>query len=405
MRIFSTIKPYLKFRFFLFFFAFIAGWPCVFYLMGWLPHYTTNYVALFIVAGFYALSKRGISLPKPIRDIFTIQIFCWIFYGLCYQDTSYFTRIVLLSTTYLLLAIQMRYRDKFELQKTYCFWVTFQVVAGTIGFLLVLLGVLHPFFEFAEMDGRPGYFFGLFTTNTYLGGLIRNAGFYDEPGALAFWGMNALLMNKLFIGNKRIEQLLLLGLISTLSVAYFIQVAFYLYFFFGKRRKRMLVLLVTGVIMLKVLGSVDEAFIDASFGRLEYNEEKGTIEGDNRSALMERCWKIFLTSPVFGVGAENLATNVSKQEGFVGGNFFFNWAADGLVGVLCVYLPLIYLYRLGRGDKRIRGVVLILILGFLQRPYTDTQLLYPLVLFSILLGCYIRTYKGYTLSSHSETAA
>ena len=166
----------------------------------------------------------------------------------------------------------------------------------------------------------------------------------------------------------------------------------------------MLLLLVTGVIMLQVLGSVDDVFIDASFGRLEYNEEKGTIEGDNRYALMERCWKIFLTSPVFGVGAENLATNVSKQEGFVGGNFFSSWAADGLVGVLCAYLPLICLYRLGRGDKRIRGVVLILVLGYLQRPYTDTQLLYPLVLFSILLGCYLRPYKGNTLSSHSETA-
>ena len=108
----------------------------------------------------------------------------------------------------------------------------------------------------------------------------------------------------------------------------------------------MLLLLVTGVIMLQVLGSVDDVFIDASFGRLEYNDETGTIEGDNRSVLMERCWKIFLTSPVFGVGGENLATNVSKQEGFVGANFFYNWAADGLVGVLCVYLPLIYLFNL-----------------------------------------------------------
>ena len=37
---FEKIKAYLNLRYFLYFFALIAGWPCVFFLMGWLPHYT-----------------------------------------------------------------------------------------------------------------------------------------------------------------------------------------------------------------------------------------------------------------------------------------------------------------------------------------------------------------------------
>ena len=85
--------------------------------------------------------------------------------------------------------------------KTYNLWLAFQVVAGSIGFILVLVGILQPIFEFRELDMRPGYFFGLFTTNTYLGGFVRNAGFYDEPGTLAFWGMYALIINKLFVDN------------------------------------------------------------------------------------------------------------------------------------------------------------------------------------------------------------
>ena len=60
------------------------------------------------------------------------------------------------------------------------------------------MGLLEPLFQFIEMDGRPGYFYGLFTTNTVFGGFVRNAGFYDEPGALSNWGVFALLFNKLF---------------------------------------------------------------------------------------------------------------------------------------------------------------------------------------------------------------
>lgn len=63
--------------------------------------------------------------------------------------------------------------------------------------------IIAAYFKFVEMDMRPGYFFGLFTTNTYFGGLVRNAGFYDEPGALAFWGIYALIINKMFVKTQK----------------------------------------------------------------------------------------------------------------------------------------------------------------------------------------------------------
>ena len=95
--------------------------------------------------------------------------------------------------------------------KTYDVWLVVQAISGTIGILLVLGGLLQPIFKFVEMDMRPGYFFGLFTTNTYFGGLVRNAGFYDEPGALAFWGIYALIINKMFVKNTKIEILLIIA--------------------------------------------------------------------------------------------------------------------------------------------------------------------------------------------------
>ncbi len=66
---FEKIRPYLNFRYFLYFFSFIAGWPCVFYLMGWLPHYTVNYVLLFVMAMSYVIIRKCGQFDKPINDL------------------------------------------------------------------------------------------------------------------------------------------------------------------------------------------------------------------------------------------------------------------------------------------------------------------------------------------------
>ena len=227
----SKIIPYLKYRYFLYFFALVAGWPCVFYLMGWLPFYKTNYIILLVLAGAAVLGREAYRfVPKPISTIIIFQIIVWLFYGALYIDSSYLTRAFLLIITFSILGLQLSYRDKFEFIKTYNFWLAFQAFAGAVGFVLVIFGLLQPISQFIQMDGRHGTFFGLFTSNAVFDGFARNAGFYDEPGSLAGWGVFALLLNKLYINNKKIEYLLLFGLISTLSMAYFIQVAAYLFF-------------------------------------------------------------------------------------------------------------------------------------------------------------------------------
>lgn len=386
---------YKYFRYLLYFFALVSGWPCVFYLMGWLPFYKTNYIILFFLAGVAAISKVTYQyVPRLISIIIAIQIMVWLLYWLFYVDSSYFTRAFLLLITFSILGLQLRYRDKFEFIKTYNFWLVFQSIAGTIGFVLVLIGLLQPISKFIEMDGRPGYFFGLFTTNAVFFNFVRNAGFYDEPGSLAGWGVFALLLNKLFINNKKTEYLLLFGLISTLSLAYFIQVAAYFILFYRKHLKNILPLAIFFLLTLRGLASFDEGLDQAIFGRFMISEETGTLEGDNRLELMERCWRIFTTSPLIGVGATNLATVVADKEGFVGANFFVNWASDGIIGVVVTYMPLLFLLLLGILKRQYIYAFIIIFLGYLQRPYTDALLLYPLIQYTILLFAYLDV-KGY----------
>ena len=270
--------------------------------------------------------------------------------------------------------------------------VVFQVVAGTIGFFLVLFGLLQPVSEFLQLDGRPGFYYGLFTTNAVYIDFIRNAGFYDEPGNLAFWGIFALILNKLFVGDKKTEYLLIFGLISTLSLAYFAQVIFYFFFFFKKQRLRLMIPAVFFLIFILGISSMSESLNSSLIGRFTY-DENSIIVGNNRSELFERCWGIFKTSPIVGVGATNLATNISSKLGFVGGNFFTNFASDGIIGVFVSYLPLLFLLKLGQRKRQYRYTFVIILLGYFQRPYSDTQLLFPLTLYTILLFAYLDVNK------------
>ena len=385
----NKISQLFSFKYYLYFFSLIAGWPCVFYLIGWLPHYTINYIILFICAFIYAFSHESLEIPRPIAILIGAQCLFWVIYFVIHGfDTSYFTRIFMLSVTWILLAIQNRH-SRLDFIQVYNFWMVFQVIAGTIGFILVLMGILHPILEFREMDMRTGYFFGLFTTNTYEEGLIRNAGFFDEPGALAFWGMISLLLNKLYINNRKVEIILIFGLISTLSMAYFIQIVVYIWFFYKEKRLKIIFPILLFILILKGLASFSERFDQAIFGRFDYNEETGTLAGDNRSDLMKVCWDIFKTSPIIGQGGQHLIDISFQRNVFVGANAYFTLACDGIVGQLIIWSPFFFLYSLRRYDKRYGWAFWILIIGFMQRPYDCTQLLYPLVSFSFVMQAYL----------------
>lgn len=386
----NKLSSFFRFRYLLYFFSLIAGWPCVFYLMGWLPHYTINYVILFILTfGYVFWGKNTFIIPKPIAILIGLQCMVWCIYFIIHGfDTSYLTRVFMLCVTSLILAIQLK-SPRLEFIKAYNFWITFQVVVGAIGFVLVLGGILRPFFEFQEMDMRTGYFFGLFTSNAYSDGFIRNAGFFDEPGALAFWGMIALLMNKLYVDNHKIELALIFGLISTLSMAYFIQIVLYLWLFYKGKRLKIVFPVLLFIATLKGVASFNDRIDQAIFGRFEYNEKKGTLAGDNRSDLMDVCWDIFKTAPIIGQGGQHLIEISKEKQLFVGANAYMTLACDGIIGQLIIWSPFFFLYSLRKYSRKYGWAFWILIIGFLQRPYDCNQLLFPLVSFTLIMHAYL----------------
>jgi hypothetical protein len=107
--------------------------------------------------------------------------------------------------------------------------------------------------------------------------------------------------------------------------------------------------------------------------------------------LFESCQEIFLQHPIFGIGATNLCgPEIARKYGFVGGNFYMTFASDGIIGGIIAYLPLLALFALGRKNKEYAYAAIIMLIGYLQRPYDSTQLLFPLTLYTMLMYAYIQ---------------
>lgn len=90
-------------------------------------------------------------------------------------------------------------------------------------------------------------------------------------------------------------------------MAYFIQAILYILCFMSKQRVRFFMLIIIAIISLKLIANQSPKFDNAIFGRFEYNESTGRLKGDNRSDLAEKTAKVFYSSPLVGIGANNLA--------------------------------------------------------------------------------------------------
>lgn len=393
---FARIKPYLTYRYLLYFFALNAGWPSVLSFMGWLPEFRVGYIILTVLAFVYVIRKGG-KVPSPIIAILCAQALCFSVYYIIYNDSSYLTRCFFLLICFFLLSIQMG-KTKMEFLDTYVGWLSLQAFMGGIGFILVIMGVLRPLSTFREFDGHIGEFYGLFTTTVSTDSLLRVAGFFDEPGAFAFWGFIALLVNKLFYENKKVERVLLLGLISTLSMAYYIQLAFYAFFFYKNKISKLILPLALFLGLLSVIASYSPEMHDAIYGRFQYNKTTGTLQGDNRTEHAAVCLDIWKSSPIIGVGASKVNEIGDSMGVFVGANHAYSLAQDGLLGQIFLWLPLLYIFKLGAKQRKFRYASYLLFIGFLQRPYDSTQLLYPLILLSI--G--VEAYRGLYLYTNEE---
>jgi len=319
-------------------------------------------VAVVTVMSFSLLGRSRISYGyKSVQMLILVQFAIWMGYYIFRQESAYLSQIgtcIFVEIVYLYI---VNFTSVRSFVKIYIYIVTAVAVAGMLAFFGVLTNVLHPLFEYQNMDGRTGYFFGLTCTNTYAGNFIRYSGIFDEPGAMANWGMWALLLNKLVLKNKRIELALAISLIFTFSMAYYIQMAFYLLFFHIRSWKQIGIGLTIGGLFVMIANSAKDTeyqiIYDASIARFERNDS-GQIIQDTK--------KVFLQAPLIGVGPtryQQIIDNGTMLEA----NLFAPLARDGVIGTLGIYLFFIFLLIYGLRHPEYLKYWIILFLGFYQR--------------------------------------
>lgn len=364
-------------------FVIFANYPYVFQCFLPIPNIYITYIFSIVISCVILLNvKHWNSLPNSFNVICLIQICVWILYSIYQQDITYITRVSLIIQAYILLLILDSKVDLINFLKQYNAWIVLQVVLGALAFVLIFLNLLEPLFEFTNVDQRQAACYGLTCTNQRFGDIIRISGYFDEPGALAYWGIWALVFNKIFIKNKRNEFVLIIGLFFTLSVAYFVQLMIYFILFYKFNLRNILpIFIILSIFCVLIFQTKNTSFdlYQHTFKRLEYDSDKGIV-GNTRAELSNKAKMVFMMNPLLGLGAQRV-----ENIDYMNDNPYETLAKDGIVGTIIIYLPLIYLC-FKRRKVTILSAIILLGIGYLQRPFHVNLLHYfVLYLFSILI--------------------
>lgn len=333
-------------------------------------------VPIFIVLTSMVLlahSRLSINLPQSIVSCMVVQSICWIVFFMLHSDTSYINRIFFILLVFTCLLMLVRQKSLGQFLKVYHWWMCIQAIGGALAFILVLSGILHPFLELMPDDYRIISFYGITCSNAVVGNFIRPGGFFDEPGALACWGIFCLLLNKMTYNNKKLEILMIVCLVFTFSAAYFVLIAMYLLFFYGTNIRKSFVYVLLAIVLM---GSVFYSLQDNDQFRYMTTErfEGGHIRS-KRDIAEEAAKKIFNEHMLIGVGARNL----EKVGETTSDNPYEIAAKDGLLGYIITYLPLIFLLIKHRKQWEVIFAIMILMASYMQRPFHINMMHYFMV--------------------------
>ena len=206
-------------------------YPYVFNLFLPLPSIT---ILMIVTIGLVCLliGLYKIRIQKIFLSLILIQISAVIVSMIYTRDSEYVKQLLYIIWLFFFLVMLKYFAGLKFFLYIYNRIITIISVFGAFSFLIVLLTHISPLFEYTNMDGRPGFFYYLTFTNTKYGSIIRYSGIFDEPGAMASWGIFSLLTNKLWVKDRKIEPFLIVSLLFTFSMAYYIQLVLYLLFFY-----------------------------------------------------------------------------------------------------------------------------------------------------------------------------
>jgi hypothetical protein len=287
--------------------------------------------------------------------------------------------------------------------KSYVNIILLMGIGGVIVFFIHFLVGISPIFHVQYSATGITYFLGLTSTNDYynVGGMriVRFAGFFDEPGAFALFSLFAIILNKMYFDNRKIEKYLIIVTVFTFSLAFFVIILIYLFLFYFKLSYFKysiipLVIIAAFYYGLSNYNGKNESVIklkSITVDRIKLNE-KGNISGDNRREASLHDKKLFLKHPILGV-------QVDRQ--VRGSNLYSIFAKHGILGSFFYYAFLVYFFILIlklRGEKQLffLKLLIIIVANFFHRP-EFSAVFTLLIIYSMIK--YLDSYSSETTSN------
>lgn len=280
--------------------------------------------------------------------------------------------------------------------KKYNAWILLMTSMGTLAFVLVRFGLLNPLFPFIDLsDDDMMYNFGLTFSQQVESSSFAFCGFFDEPGAIAQWSLFALLFNRLFMYNEKIEVYLIGTTLLSFSMGYYIQIIVYILLFhaFVRNHKRnwsisVLIFIIIGVFIYSANStklSQNEDVYSRSIGRMIMAFEDSQSQGiavDDREIFTEEAVVEFRQNPLWGTSKENVK---------VGHNIYEPLALYGIIGTIFLYIPFIILIirSIRQRDYELLKCMIVIVLGFTHRPFHGNLLFY-FIIYCFVAMCYQR---------------
>lgn len=374
-----------------------ASYPYVFSRFFSLPELTFFIVfELFVLSVIFSQLKRTKALPSSLAITCIFQMIIFFLLFLYHSDVFYLTRFILFGIlTYFSLFVIHNTLGVSKFVSINNIWIVIQVLLGILGFFLILGNLISPILTYNFDTFGSDYFYGITTTNAFAGEIPRIAGYFDEPGALAQWGVYALVFNRISPQySKRIERLLMFGLFVTFSMAYYIQFVLYLLLFNFTRIKKfipIIFLLIGGFFLAQKFIPQNTDLYYLTFRRFEMTN--GRLE-TNRDNALARAKSFYKENPLMGKGY----TNLVEKEVYIYDNPYETLATSGILGTIALYLPLVVILLFYRKNGAWQAVA-VLSVGYLQRPF-HIQYIHYLMMYLLFLMCY---YNNKTRKLQLET--
>lgn len=392
-------------------FAYVLCVLCLFYPYMFpdlfLPFLDSSMKFYMVVAGLTLLLNFSSPQHKSMPLEFWIPVIVMLLgsvIAFIYTGSSYcLIRCLMLFTSCNLIYFVHSRIGLFSFYGAYNRWIYIMAIGGVIGLVLALIGIPPIIKTIAMNDDRPFYSW-LFTCTKPVSEtrFIRYSGFFDEPGAMAYWGVFAIAINKLFIKDRKIEWPLIILLLFSFSAGYYVQLVVYICFFAlkGTSLFRKIAILSLFAFLLGAAyfskGTMYNEMYEKTFGRFEnvtVGEDEDIMTGTNRNFMAAKAFMIWQENPVWGMSGRDK----TKDNEYFLDNPYETLATDGIVGFIYINFPFWWLIIMAirKKDYDLLGVTLFCALSLIHRPVHANMLTY-FILYSIpcMYGLKIREKKS-----------